>query len=75
LKNRETFATFINNTLNQANKKIFEKNEILELILNYKPEILKNNFKIRKILENKLIKDFDKNKNLSFIVLKNYIKN
>jgi len=75
LKSRETFSSFINSTLNQAKKDIFDKNEILELILNYKPDILENHFKIRKILEIKLQKDFNKNKNLAFLVLKNYIKN
>jgi len=74
LKNRQTVSSFVTNTINQANKKIFNNNENLELLLNYKPNIFSDNYKIKLIIKEKLKKDFNKNKNLAFFVLKNYIK-
>jgi len=74
LKNKKSFSDFINNILNWTNKKVLEKNEVLELLLEFKPEIFKTNILIKNIIYSKLEKDFWKNKNLAFLVLKNFIK-
>ena len=73
LKNAESVSNFVNKTINEANKKIFDNTEILELLLSYKPDIFQTNLKIKTLINNKLKKDFNKNQNLAFFVIRNLI--
>jgi len=74
LKSKENVEKLINKILYQWYKNLLNNEEILLLIINYKPELLDWNSIIKQKIISKIKKDFSKNKILAFNFIKKLIQ-